>query len=99
MMVEINEELHNALSQKYKYHVYYDDRAKSLGYYTNTEILSSKVHERTYPFLEVHTRELSILLVHPLPPFTSLTSKLQQKNFAEITEVFSILNSPKKMII
>jgi hypothetical protein len=99
MMVEINEPLHEALKAKYKYNVYHSDREKSLGFYTNTEILSSKVHELTYPFLEVHTRDLSALIVHPLPPFTTELSTMQQENFAEISDIYNRLNSPRKMIV
>ena len=99
MMVEINEELHAALSEKYLYNVYHPDRAKSIGFYTDTEILSSIVHEATYPFLEVHTRNLSALIVHPLPPFTAQAFKMQKQNFEEITNIFWQLNSPKKLIV
>jgi hypothetical protein len=99
MMVEINEKLHKKLAQNYKYHIYHQERALSLGFYTNNEILDSHIHDASYPFIEVKTRDFSALLVAPLPPFTAELSALQKTNFAEIFGVYTKIKESKKMII
>jgi hypothetical protein len=99
MMVEINEELDTKLKQIYKNTVYHQAQALSLGFYTNKPILSSEVHLLSYPILEVETDDFTIFLVHPFPPITPESIKLQRESFGETKYLFESSQVQYKMIV
>lgn len=100
-MVEINENLHNEIMKFFNYseHLYLKEDASSIWFYTNEKIISKKIHNLTYPIWEIKVKDLSIYLIHPLPPLSSELYHAQKENFKEVKNIFIKDTYKNKMIL
>lgn len=99
MIAEIHDDLHEKLTAQYSFSLHHSQKALSLWIYSNEQISFSKIHELTYPILEIQADNFSAILIHPLPPLSKETYLLQKQHFDEARQLFDGIKSERKIII
>lgn len=101
IIVELNQELHDAIKEEFQFNniVYHSNNISSFGFFTNEVIEKQDIHQLTYPIWEIKTIDWTIFIIHPFPPINGELATMQKQNFEEVKNLFNKNKDTKKMII
>lgn len=86
-LVEIPEQLHEQITDKYKYAHYESKGGQSCAIYSNIKPISSKTIELEYPVCTTQFENYTLYVVHPYPPLSEKLWLRQSALFMQLEEL------------